>query len=70
MKNYINKVFIGGLLVGMSLTASSCGEDFLDTAPTSSTGASDAVGTTANHDYAAVFFRSGICRRKQHHGSL
>ena len=48
MKNYINKVFIGGLLVGMSLTASSCGEDFLDTAPTSSTGASDAVGTTAN----------------------
>ncbi len=48
MKNYINKVFICGLLVGMSLTASSCGEDFLDTAPTSSTGASDAVGTTAN----------------------
>lgn len=48
MKNYINKVFICGLLVGMSLTASSCGEDFLNTAPTSSTGASDAVGTTAN----------------------
>lgn len=48
MKNYINKLFIGGLLVGMSLTTSSCGEDFLDTAPTSSTGASDAIGTTAN----------------------
>lgn len=48
MKNYINKLFIGGLLVGMSLTTSSCGEDFLNTAPTSSTGAGDAIGTTTN----------------------
>lgn len=48
MKNYINKLFIGGLLVGMSLTTSSCGEDYLNTAPTNSTGSGDAIGTTTN----------------------
>lgn len=58
MKNYINKLFIGGLLVGMSLTTSSCGEDYLNTAPTDSTGASDAVGTTAN----AVKALNGIAK--------
>ena len=44
MKNFINKMFAGGLLVGMMLV-SSCSGDFLDTAPTDSTGAADAVGT-------------------------
>ncbi len=47
MKNFINKIFAGGLLAGMILV-SSCTGDFLDTAPTDSTGAKDAVGTTAN----------------------
>lgn len=47
MKNFINKIFTGGLLAGMMLV-SSCAGDFLDTAPTDSTGAKDAVGTTAN----------------------
>ncbi len=48
MKNYINKLFIGGLLIGMSFGASSCGKDYLDTVPTDSTGAPDAIGTTEN----------------------
>ena len=47
MKNYINKLFAGGIFAGMMLV-SSCAGDFLDTAPTDSTGASDAVGTTGN----------------------
>ena len=47
MKNIINKLFAGSLLLG-ALTVSSCAGDFLDTAPTDSTGAADAVGTTAN----------------------
>ena len=37
----------GSLLAGMMLV-SSCAGDYLDTAPTDSTGATDAVGTTAN----------------------
>ena len=44
MKKIINKLFAGSLLAGMS----SCAGDYLDTAPTDSTGATDAVGTTAN----------------------
>lgn len=47
MKKIINKLFAGSLLAGMMLV-SSCAGDYLDTAPTDSTGASDAVGTTAN----------------------
>lgn len=47
MKKIFNKLFIGGLLMGAMMTAS-CASDFLDTVPTDSTGASDAVGTTAN----------------------
>lgn len=47
MKKIINKLFAGSLLVGMMLV-SSCAGDYLDTAPTDSTGATDAVGTTAN----------------------
>lgn len=38
---------MGGLLAS-ALLVSSCAGDFLDTAPTDSTGASDAIGTTAN----------------------
>lgn len=48
MKNYINKLLIGVLLIGMSLAASSCGDDYLNTAPTDSTGSGDAIGTTEN----------------------
>ncbi len=48
MKIYINKFFIGALIASMPFLASSCSSDYLDTAPTDSTGASDAVGTTAN----------------------
>lgn len=47
MKKNINKLFTGGLLAGM-LLVSSCTETFLDTAPTDSIGATDAVATTAN----------------------
>ena len=47
MKKIINKLFAGSLLAGMMLV-SSCAGDYLDTAPTESTGATDAVGTTAN----------------------
>lgn len=47
MNMIINKLFAGSLLAGMMLV-SSCAGDYLDTAPTDSTGATDAVGTTAN----------------------
>ena len=47
MKKIINKLFAGSLLAGMMLV-SSCAGHYLDTAPTDSTGATDAVGTTAN----------------------
>lgn len=47
MKKIINKLFAGSLLAGMMLV-SSCAGDYLDTAPTDSTGATDDVGTTAN----------------------
>lgn len=47
MKKIINKLFAGSLLAGMMLVPS-CAGDYLDTAPTDSTGATDAVGTTAN----------------------
>lgn len=47
MRKYINKLFAGSLLAGVVLF-SSCAGDFLDTTPTDSTGASDAVGTTGN----------------------
>lgn len=47
MKKIINKLFAGSLLAGMMLV-SSCAGDYLDTAPTDSTGATDAVGTTVN----------------------
>lgn len=47
MKKIINKLFAGSLLAGMMLV-SSCAGDYLDTAPTDSTGATDAIGTTAN----------------------
>lgn len=47
MKKILNKLFTGSLLACMVLV-SSCAGDYLDTAPTDSTGASDAVGTTAN----------------------
>lgn len=47
MKKIINKLFAGSLLAGMMLV-SSCAGDYLDTAPTDSTGATDAVDTTAN----------------------
>lgn len=47
MKRYINKIFVGCLLTG-AITFASCSSDYLDTAPTDSTGAADAIGTTSN----------------------
>jgi len=47
MKKIFNKLFAGSLLAGM-MFVSSCAGDYLDTAPTDSTGATDAIGTTAN----------------------
>lgn len=58
MKNYLNKLLIGGLLVSMSLATSSCGDDYLNTAPTDSTGSGDAIGTTTN----AVKALNGIAK--------
>lgn len=71
MKKIINKLFAGSLLAGMMLV-SSCAGDYLDTAPTDSTGATDAVGTTANamkalngyrqnHDNTTLLFWRWIC---------
>lgn len=48
MRKYINKLFVGILIGSMSFWTSSCSSDYLDTAPTDSTGAIDAIGTTAN----------------------
>lgn len=48
MKKYIYRLFIGALITSMSFLTPSCSSDYLNTAPTDSTGATDAVGTTAN----------------------
>ncbi len=48
MKKYINILFIGIFVVGMSFFASSCSSDYLDTAPTNSVGTDDTFSTTAN----------------------
>lgn len=47
MRKYINKLFIAGCLLG-TMFVSSCASDFLDTNPTDSTGATDAIGSTSN----------------------
>ena len=48
MKKFINKYFVGACILGLSLTATSCSEDYLDTLPTSGVGAGEALGTTEN----------------------
>lgn len=48
MKKYISKLFIYSLVAGVSFSILSCSSDYLDTAPTSSVGSSDAVGTADN----------------------
>ncbi len=48
MKKYINKLLMRGLATSISILMFSCGSDYLDTAPTDSTGAKDATGTTEN----------------------
>ena len=48
MKKFINKYFVGACVLGLSLTATSCSEDYLDTLPTSGVGAGEALGTTEN----------------------
>ena len=48
MKKFINKYFVGACVLSMSLAATSCSEDYLDTLPTDSVGAAEAVGTTEN----------------------
>lgn len=48
MRKYINKLFICSFVACVSFLAFSCSSDYLDTAPTASTGAADAVGTTDN----------------------
>ena len=47
MKKYIHNFLTASLMAG-TLLVSSCAGDFLDTAPTDSTGSSDAIGTTTN----------------------
>ena len=48
MKKFINKYFVGACVLSLSLAATSCSEDYLDTLPTGSVGAGEAVGTTEN----------------------
>lgn len=48
MKKFINKYFVGACVLGLSLTATSCSEDYLDTLPTGGVGAGEALGTTEN----------------------
>jgi hypothetical protein len=48
MTKFINKYFVGACILGLSLTATSCSEDYLDTLPTSGVGAGEALGTTEN----------------------
>lgn len=48
MKKHISRLLVYSLVAGVSFLASSCSNDYLDTAPTDSTGAPDAVGTTEN----------------------
>ena len=48
MKKFINKYFVGACIFGLSLAATSCSEDYLDTLPTDSVGAGEALATTAN----------------------
>lgn len=47
MKKFINKIVVGSLLAGM-VFLSSCAEDYLDTAPTNSTGTATAMANTEN----------------------
>jgi hypothetical protein len=47
MKKYINKLFIGSLAV-VTLLVTSCADDYLDTKPTDSVGASSTFETTKN----------------------
>ncbi|MCD8032631.1 MAG: RagB/SusD family nutrient uptake outer membrane protein [Bacteroides sp.] len=47
MKEYINKLFIGSLM-GVAMLATSCSDNYLNTAPTSSVGTSTAFATTEN----------------------
>ena len=67
MKKIINKLFAGSLLAGMMLV-SSCAGDYLDTAPTDSTGATDAGQChegieryRQNHDNTTLLFWRWIC---------
>lgn len=48
MKKFINKYFVGACALGLSMAATSCSEDYLDTKPTSSVSTAEAVGTTEN----------------------
>ena len=47
MKKFINKYFIGACVLGLSLATTSCSEDYLDTLPTDSVGAGEALASTA-----------------------
>lgn len=46
MKKYINRILSGALLLGLSVAAVSCSEDYLETTPTDSVGSADAVANT------------------------
>lgn len=48
MKKFINKYFLGACILGLSLATTSCSEDYLDTLPTDSVGAGEALGSTEN----------------------
>ena len=53
MKKYINKVLSGALLLGLSVAAVSCSDDYLETAPTDSVGSATAMANT-DMAYAAL----------------
>lgn len=72
MKKYIRKITFLSIGFSFLLGITSCQSDYLDTAPTDSTGATDAVGTTENalkalNGIAKImttqhyYFRGGFC---------
>lgn len=53
MKKYINRILSGALMLGLSVVAVSCSEDYLETAPTDSVGSETALANT-DMAYAAL----------------
>lgn len=64
MKRYINKLFIGSLIVVTTIITSSCAGDYLDTAPTASVGSGTAFATTENAAMAVNGIAQIMCTQQ------